>query len=138
MVDKKAGMPPIPHWVGFSPDGKVCPDTRSRAGSDRDLPSGCRISQRSFRTWEKCPLRIPGGGPRHMRFSIDGKFIYLLNELSLSVTTFAWDAQKGTAKRLTTTPAISEEVKAGESFNSSAEILVHPERTIRLLLQSWS
>ena len=61
-----------------------------------------------------------------MRFSTDGKFIYLLNELSLSVTTFGWDAQKGTAKRLTTTPSLSEEVKAGESFNSSAEILVHP------------
>ena len=61
-----------------------------------------------------------------MRFSTDGKFIYLLNELSLSVTTFAWDAKKGTAKRLTTTPTISEEVKAGESFNSAAEILVHP------------
>ena len=34
--------------------------------------------------------------------------------------------KKGTAKRLTTTPAISEKVKAGESFNSAAEILVHP------------
>ena len=61
-----------------------------------------------------------------MRFSTNGKFIYLLNELSLSVTTFAWEAQKGTAKRLTTTPALSEKVKIGESFNSAAEILVHP------------
>ena len=61
-----------------------------------------------------------------MRFSPDGKFIYLLNELSLSVTTFAWDAETGTAKRLSTTPALSEEAKAAESFNSSAEILVHP------------
>ena len=50
----------------------------------------------------------------------------MLNELSLSVTTFAWDTKKGSAKQLTTTPAISEKVKAGESFNSAAEILVHP------------
>ena len=61
-----------------------------------------------------------------MRFSTDGKFIYLLNELTLSVTTFAWDAAKGTAKTLTTEPALSEQVKDGETFNSSAEILVHP------------
>ena len=61
-----------------------------------------------------------------MRFSIDGKFIYLLNELSLSVTTFAWDSKNGSAKALTTTPALSEAAKAGEGFNSSAEILVHP------------
>jgi 6-phosphogluconolactonase len=69
---------------------------------------------------------VPGGGPRHMRFSPDGKFIYLLNELSLSVTTFSWDAESGTTEKLSVTPAISEETKAGENFNSAAEILVHP------------
>ena len=61
-----------------------------------------------------------------MRFSVDGQFIYLLNELSLSVTTFAYDAEKGTTKRLSTTPALSDKVKAGEAFNSASEILVHP------------
>jgi 6-phosphogluconolactonase len=69
---------------------------------------------------------VPGGGPRHLRFSTDGKFIYLLNELTLSVTTFAWDAAKGTANPLTTEPALSVQDKEGETFNSSAEILVHP------------
>ena len=69
---------------------------------------------------------VPGGGPRHMRFSTDGKFIYLLNELSLSVTTFAWDAKKGTAKTTHHHSRHLEKVKAGESFNSAAEILVHP------------
>ena len=29
-----------------------------------------------------------------MRFSADGKFIYLLNELDLSVTTFAWNEKE--------------------------------------------
>ena len=33
---------------------------------------------------------------------------------------------KGTAKTLTTEPALSEQDKEGETFNSSAEILVHP------------
>ena len=61
-----------------------------------------------------------------MRFSADGNFIYLLNELSLSVTTFAYDKATGKAKRLTTTPSLSDEVKAKETFNSAAEILVHP------------
>ena len=61
-----------------------------------------------------------------MRFSTDGKFIYLLNELTLSVTTFAWDKAQGSAKKLSTEPALSERVKEAETFNSSAEILVHP------------
>ena len=114
---------PHPHWTGFSPDGKyaLIPDL----GLDQIVIYKVD-SKKSFISKHGVAQSVPGGGPRHMRFSMDGKFIYLLNELSLSVTTFAWDAQKGTAKRLTTTPALSEKVKAGESFNSSAEILVHP------------
>ena len=64
--------------------------------------------------------------PRHMRFSADGNFIYLLNELSLSVTTFSYDKDKGEAQKLTTTPSLSNQVKAEETFNSAAEILIHP------------
>ena len=61
-----------------------------------------------------------------MKFSTDGKFVYLLNELSLSVTTFSYDGKAGVLKKLTTVPALSEEVKAKEMFNSSSEIRVHP------------
>ena len=114
---------PHPHWCGFSPDAKYAfvPDL----GTDqihiykvaKNLAS---IAPHGF------AQSVPGGGPRHMRFSVDGRFIYLLNELSLSVTTFAWNAKAGTATRLSTTPSLSEEVKAAESFNSAAEILVHP------------
>ena len=55
-----------------------------------------------------------------MRFSVDGKFIYLLNEISLAVTTFAWDGAAGDAKMLTTTPALSEAVKAKEASPAKA------------------
>jgi 6-phosphogluconolactonase len=114
---------PHPHWTGFSPDEKyaLIPDL----GLDQIVIYKVDAKKPAIST-HGVAQSVPGGGPRHMRFSMDGKFIYLLNELSLSVITFAWDAQRGTAKRLTTTAAISEEVKAGESFNSSAEILVHP------------
>mgnify|MGYP001227336952 CR=1 FL=1 len=114
---------PHPHWTGFSPDGKyaLIPDL----GLDQIVIYKVDTNSPAI-IHHGVAQSVPGGGPRHMRFSMDGKFIYLLNELSLSVTTFAWDDKKGTAKRLTTTSAISEEVKARESFNSSAEILVHP------------
>ena len=114
---------PHPHWTGFSPCGKyaLVPDL----GLDQIVvykvdPNKPAILRHSI------GQSVPGGGPRHMRFSVDGKFIFLLNELSLSVTTFAWDGKRGTAGKLSTTSAISEEARAGESFNSSAEILVHP------------
>ena len=114
---------PHPHWAGFSPDARFAfvPDLGTDNihifKVDADQPA---ISEHGV------AASVPGGGPRHMRFSVDGKFIYLLNELELSVTTFAYDADKGTAERLTTTRALSLEVKAKENFNSSAEILVHP------------
>lgn len=114
---------PHPHWCGFSPDGRfaLVPDL----GMDGIViykvdPDKATLTKHGFAE------SVPGGGPRHMRFSVDGRFIYLLNELTLSVTTFAYDAESGTTKRLTTTPALSEEVKAKETFNSASEILVHP------------
>ncbi len=112
---------PHPHWCGFSPDGQFAftPDL----GTDKIhiyKVENAGIAKHGT------AASVPGGGPRHMRFSADGKFIYLLNELSLSVTTFAYNAEKGRAKRLTTTPALSEETKAKETFNSAAEILIHP------------
>ena len=85
--------------------------------SDSDRPS---ITRHGF------AASVPGGGPRHMRFSNDGRFIYLLNELSLSVSVLRWDAAAGSAGLLSETPTLSEETKAAESFNSAAEILVHP------------
>jgi 6-phosphogluconolactonase len=114
---------PHPHWCGFSPDGRfaLVPDL----GLDgiviyrvnADAPA---IERHGFAASER------GGGARHLRFSPDGRFIYLLNELTLSVTTFAWDAANGSARQLGTVPALSEAAKAKESFNSAAEILVHP------------
>lgn len=112
-----------PHWCGFSSDGKYAfiPDL----GMDRIIIYKVNENKPEI-SYHGFAESIPGGGPRHMRFSVDGKFIYLLNELSLSVTTFMYDSSTGTASKLTTTPSLSEDVKAKEKSNSAAEILVHP------------
>lgn len=114
---------PHPHWCGFSPDGRfaLVPDL----GMDGIVIYAIDVDARTLAR-HGFAASVPGGGPRHMRFSPDGKHIYLLNELALSVTVFAWNAEAGTADRLSTTPALSEEAKAAEAFNSAAEILVHP------------
>ena len=99
---------PHPHWCGFSPDGRYAfvPDL----GTDNIHIYKVSADKESI-TKHALAASVPGGGPRHMRFSADGNFIYLLNELSLSVTTFAYDKATGKAKRLTTTPSLSDEVK---------------------------
>ena len=114
---------PHPHWTGYSPDGKFA--------FVPDLGTDCihiyKVnSENSGITKHGLAKSIPGGGPRHMRFSADGKFIYLLNELALSVSTFKYNSATGEATLLTVEKALSEEVKAKETFNSSAEILIHP------------
>ncbi|MEM0969200.1 MAG: beta-propeller fold lactonase family protein [Verrucomicrobiota bacterium] len=55
-----------------------------------------------------------------------GAAVTLAELATLSVTAFAWDAATGTTEMLGVAPALSEETKAAETFNSSAEILVHP------------
>ena len=114
---------PHPHWTGFSQDGHFAfvPDL----GLDQIV---------IYRVSQTPPMIHPhgvgqsvsGGGPRHMRFSVGGKFIFLLNELSLSVTTFRYDEKAGTAERRSTVRALSPQVKGREAFNSASEILVHP------------
>lgn len=118
---------PHPHWTGYSPDGRFAfvPDL----GLDRFVIYRVDADKPSIHPHGHAQS-VPGGGPRHMRFSVDGNFIYLLNELSLSVTTFSYNAKDGTTDRRTTTPALSEAVKAKEAFNSSSEILVHPNGEI--------
>ena len=37
----------------------------------------------------------PGSGPRHTKFSRDGKFFYILNEIDGSVSACAYDAARG-------------------------------------------
>ncbi len=114
---------PHPHMAGFSPDGRfaLVPDL----GLDGIVIYRVNVEAPSIER-HGFAASIPGGGPRHFRFSPDGKFIYLLNELSSSVATFAWDATAGTARRLANAPALSEAVKAKEVMNAAAEILVHP------------
>ena len=113
---------PHPHWTGYDPDNKfaLVPDL----GLDAVVIYKINHADGTLTSHGvgKCP---PGGGPRHMKFHPGGKFVFVLNELALSVTTFAWDAGAGTMTPLTTVRTLSEAVKAKESFNSAAEIRVH-------------
>jgi 6-phosphogluconolactonase len=63
----------------------------------------------------------PGTGPRHVAFSADGKFMYVIGELDSSVTVFAND--KETFRAIQT---VSTRRAGATGVNSAAEIAVHP------------
>ncbi len=111
------------HWTGFSPDNKFAfvPDL----GLDRVViysvdSANSRIAAHGF---GELP---PGAGPRHMKFHTNGKWIYVLNELDLSVSVFDYDATAGTMQRKQTVAAVPKEQLAKEQFSSASEIRVHP------------
>jgi 6-phosphogluconolactonase len=64
----------------------------------------------------------PGSGPRHLAFSHDGKFMYVLGELRSTVTTFA--NQAGEKYRALQT--VSALPAAFSRRNDAAEIALHP------------
>ncbi len=65
----------------------------------------------------------PGSGPRHLTFSPNGQFAYLLCEMASSVTAFAYDAKAGTLKTLQT---VSSLPSSFQGANTAAEIAIEP------------
>jgi len=64
-----------------------------------------------------------GAGPRHLDFSPDGRFVYVINELNSTVTVFTYDAEPGSLQpiqTITTLPA------GAGGRNLCAEIAMHP------------
>jgi 6-phosphogluconolactonase len=71
--------------------------------------------------------RVPaGGGPRHMKFHTSGKWVYVLNELSLSITVFDYDESNASMTPKQTIPTVPKTLLAKEKFKSASEIRVHP------------
>ncbi|HUY35145.1 MAG TPA: lactonase family protein [Pirellulales bacterium] len=66
----------------------------------------------------------PGSGPRHFAFHPSGKFAYVINEMKLTVTAFAYDPRKGVLKELQTISTVPAGIKT-DGF-STAEVQVHP------------
>jgi 6-phosphogluconolactonase len=54
-----------------------------------------------------------GTGPRHLIISKDNRFVYLLNELTATVTTLSLDANTGTLKELDSVSALPPDTKLG-------------------------
>jgi 6-phosphogluconolactonase len=61
-----------------------------------------------------------GTGPRHLIVSPDNRFVYLLNELTGTVTTLSLDANTGVLKELDSVPALPADSKLGPGMPRGA------------------
>ncbi|PYT30886.1 MAG: 6-phosphogluconolactonase, partial [Acidobacteria bacterium] len=67
----------------------------------------------------------PGSGPRHFAFHPNGRFVYVINEIKCTLSTFSWDAAHGAMKELQTVSTLPDGYKATND-DSTAELRVHP------------
>lgn len=65
----------------------------------------------------------PGAGPRHCRFSADGRCLYVINELDNTIATYAYDAARGTLAVRQIVPTLPTDTRIA---NTTAEIRLHP------------
>ena len=66
----------------------------------------------------------PGSGPRHFAFHPDGRFLYLVEELSNRIAVFAWEGEKGSLEELQSVPTLPESFR-GE--NTAADVHITPD-----------
>jgi 6-phosphogluconolactonase len=66
----------------------------------------------------------PGSGPRHFAFHPSGKYAYVINEITLTVTAFAYNGERGALTPIETVSTLPPDAK-GQGF-STAEVVAHP------------
>ena len=75
----------------------------------------------------------PGSGPRHLAWHPSGRAVYLISELSATVSALGFDAGRGSLELLQTVPARAEGASAE---NTAAEIAVSPDGRFLYHLES--
>jgi len=118
-TDRQEG--PHPHFAGVSPDNRflLVPDL----GADQVVIYRVDHESATLAPHGAAAL-APGSGPRHLKFSHDGTKVYLVNELSMTVTVLEYEAGDGTMTPLQTIATLPEAM--WKVPNKAAEIRIHP------------
>ncbi|MHB8994484.1 MAG: lactonase family protein [Armatimonadota bacterium] len=120
VADRQAG--PHAHSTNFDPSGRFL--IAADLGIDRLMVYGLDRNQRKLRSHVTGGVRVePGSGPRHLSFHQNGKWAYLINELSNMLEAYHWDAEAG---QLTPLQTISTLPAGYAGVSYCAKIRVHP------------
>ncbi|MGW2962630.1 lactonase family protein [Streptomyces sp. NPDC001220] len=106
---------------------QVQPDPSGRWAVSVDLGTDsvrvCTLNEGTLAVHREFALR-PGSGPRHLAFHPGGRYAYVVNELTPTVTVCRWDAGTGALKPLAETPVLPG-APAGDAYPSG--IVVSPD-----------
>lgn len=120
-VNAQRQSSPHAHSANLSPDNRFV--LMADLGLDQVLAYRLDRTTGMASTADSVTKIEPGSGPRHMVFHPKGKFAYVCNEITATVTALAYDPAKGGMKELQTISMLPKDFTGGKG---AAEIAVHP------------
>ncbi|HEY1081216.1 MAG TPA: lactonase family protein [Prosthecobacter sp.] len=121
-VNAKRQAGPHGHSMNVSPDNRFA--FACDLGLDKVLIYKIDPAKGSLAAHGEAKLP-PGSGPRHLAFHPSGKFVFVNNEMLMTVTSFVYDAEKGALTEIETVSTLPEADRGKEGF-STAETVAHP------------
>lgn len=112
---------PHAHAVAVSPDNRFA--IVADLGLDQLLIYSFDAGNGTLRAQPQIVKASAGAGPRHLVFSPNGRFLYVINELQSTVAAYSYDAATGALHELQTVSTIP---KGFSGNNTAAEIEIDP------------
>jgi 6-phosphogluconolactonase len=120
--NKERQEAPHAHWIETSPDNRFA--LVADLGLDEVLVYKFDAKNGTLAPNEPAFARLKAGsGPRHIVFHPNGRFVFVVSELSSTATSLAYDAKKGMLKEIGT---VSTLPPGFSGRNDVAEAAVHP------------
>src|SRR5581483_11915841 len=121
-ADKSRQAGPHAHSANLSPDNKFM--LLADLGLDQVLVFKLDAAKAALTPNDPPFARVaPGSGPRHLTFSANGQFAYVINEMLATVTAFRWDGSHGKLEEIQTISTVPADYKGQKS---TAEIEMYP------------
>jgi 6-phosphogluconolactonase len=113
---------PHAHCVDLTPDNRFA--LASDLGTDRVYVYRFDSSAGKLTANDPaCAQAEPGAGPRHLAFHPNGKWVYVIEEMGCTITSYSYDAGAGTLKSMQRISTLPAEFRGS---NTCAEVQVHP------------
>jgi 6-phosphogluconolactonase len=112
---------PHAHAIALSPDNRFA--VVADLGLDQLLVYRFDATKGTLGEKPEVVKTMPGAGPRHLVFSSDGRFLYVINELQSTIATYSYNAETGALHELQT---ISTLPQGYRGTSTAAEIEIHP------------
>lgn len=112
---------PHAHAIALSPDNRFA--IVADLGLDQLLVYSFDAAKGTLEANPQITRASPGAGPRHLIFSADGRFLYVINELQCTVAVYTYNAATAALHEL---QIVSTLPKSFKGNSTAAEIQVHP------------